>query len=135
MFYRSRQSYSASEALGRALWGVHDQREGATYSNRPFPSWDEVKMPKASLTEIVSSPATGPGGSLVLYTLPPTPALRKGETGDSGRWQECLCSAGDFLKPNWIDCSGTRCREAQEALKVADLAVRDGKPATGHFYF
>jgi hypothetical protein len=89
-----------------------------------LPAIDEIGIPRAALTEIVSSPSRGPGGGLLLYSLLHT-ALRKGERalvvdGKAAFAPEALPQA-ELNRLLW-----TRCREAWEAIKVADLAVRDG---------
>ncbi len=85
---------------------------------------DDLGIPSASLTEIVSAPASGPGGSLLLHALLHA-VLQKGERvilidGKSGFAPKSLPSA-DLRRLLWI-----RCRLAWEAIKAADLAVRDG---------
>jgi len=89
-----------------------------------LPALDEMSVPKAALTEIVSSTVAGPGGGLLLYGLLHA-ALRKGERvmlidGKSSFAPQGLPQA-ELRRLLWM-----RCGEAAEALKAADLAVRDG---------
>ena len=85
---------------------------------------DEAGIPKAALTEIVSATAAGPGGGLLLYGLLHA-AIQRGERvilidGKSGFSPRGLPQA-DLNRLLWMQC-----REAWEAIKAADLAVRDG---------
>ena len=85
---------------------------------------NDVGIPKASLTEIVSSTKAGPGGGLLLYGLLHA-AIKKGERivlidGKGAFRPKCLPQA-DLNRMLWM-----RCNEAAEAIKAADLAVRDG---------
>lgn len=85
---------------------------------------DDIGIPTASLTEIVSAPATGPGGNLLLYALLHA-VLQKGQ-------RVILIDGKNAFAPNGLPPTElsrllwTRCREAWEAIKAADLAVRDG---------
>jgi hypothetical protein len=85
---------------------------------------DEIGIPKAALTEIVSSTAMGPGGGLLLYGLLHA-AIQKGERiilidGKNGFSPKGLPQA-ELKRLLW-----TRCRDAWEVIKAADLSVRDG---------
>jgi hypothetical protein len=89
-----------------------------------LPALDEIGIPNAALTEIVSSTTTGPGGGLLLYGLLHA-SIQKGERiilidGKNGFAPKGLPPV-DLKRLLW-----TRCREACEAIKAADLAVRDG---------
>ena len=84
---------------------------------------DEVGIPKAALTEIASA-SVGPGAGLLLYGLLHA-AIQKGERiflidGKDGFLPKEL-PQDELNRLVW-----TRCREAWEAIKAADLAVRDG---------
>jgi hypothetical protein len=89
-----------------------------------LPALDQIGLPSAAITEIVSDPAMGPGASLLLYGLLHA-ALRQGV-------RVMLIDGKDSFAPKglpqaelnrllWI-----RCHEAWEVIKAADLAVRDG---------
>lgn len=84
---------------------------------------DEVEVPRAALTEIVSSVSSGPGGALLLYGLLHA-AIRNGE-------RIVLIDGKDTFAPKGLPTSDlkrllwTRCHEAWEAIKAADLAIRD----------
>jgi hypothetical protein len=85
---------------------------------------DQIGIPTASLTEIVSAPALGPGGGLLLYALLHA-ILQKSQRvilidGKSAFAPKSLPPT-DLKRLLWI-----RCRVAWEAIKAADLAVRDG---------
>jgi hypothetical protein len=85
---------------------------------------DQVGIPTASLTEIVSAPGLGPGGGLLLVALLHA-VLQKGQRvilidGKSAFAPKSLPPA-DLKRLLWI-----RCHVAWEAIKAADLAVRDG---------
>ena len=85
---------------------------------------DHIGIPTASLTEIVSAPVTSPGSGLLLVALLHA-LLQKGQRvilidGKSAFAPKSLPSA-DLKRLLWI-----RCRLAWEAIKAADLAVRDG---------
>jgi hypothetical protein len=89
-----------------------------------LPVLDEIGVPKAALTEIVSSITSGPGGSLLLYGL--LHATIKG----GGR--VILIDGKDTFAPKGLPpldlkrLLWTRCRNAAESMKLADLAIRDG---------
>jgi hypothetical protein len=89
-----------------------------------FPTLDKVGIPKAALTEIVSSTTDGPGGGLLLYGLLHM-ALQKGE-------RVFLIDGKNGFSPNGLPQTElnrllwTRCQAAWEAIKATDLAVRDG---------
>ena len=85
---------------------------------------DEVGIPRAALTEVVSSISSGPGGALLLYGLLHA-AIGNGERvvlidGKDAFAPQGL-PPGDLKRLLW-----TRCHEAWEAIKAADLAIRDG---------
>lgn len=85
---------------------------------------DEIGVPRGALTELVAAPATGPGGSLLLYGLLHA-VLGRGERvilidGKNSFAPHGLPQA-ELNRLLWV-----RCREAWEAIKAADLAVRDG---------
>jgi hypothetical protein len=89
-----------------------------------LPALDEIGVPRAALTEIVSSSTNGPGGSLLLYGLLHA-VLHRGERailidGKNSFAPKSLPQA-ELDRLLWV-----RCREAWEAIKAADLAVRDG---------
>lgn len=82
---------------------------------------DEVGVPRGALSEIV---AEGPGGSLLLYGLLHA-VLGRGERailidGRDGFAPKGLPQA-ELNRLLWV-----RCHEAWQAVKAADLAVRDG---------
>jgi hypothetical protein len=85
---------------------------------------DDASIPRAALTEIVSSTTSGPGGSLLLYGLLHA-VIRKGE-------QVILVDGKQAFDPKGLPQAELnrllwmRCRDAWEAMKAADLAVRDG---------
>jgi hypothetical protein len=89
-----------------------------------LPALDEVGIPRAAITEIVSSAASGPGGALLLYGLLHA-SIQKGE-------RVVLIDGRDAFAPKELPSADlkrllwTRCREAWEAIKAADLAIRDG---------
>jgi hypothetical protein len=88
------------------------------------PALDDAAVPRAALTEIVSSTTSGPGGALLLYGLLHAVIL-KGE-------RVILVDGKRAFDPKGLPQAElnrllwTRCREAWEAMKAADLAVRDG---------
>jgi hypothetical protein len=89
-----------------------------------FPALDEIGLPRAALTEVVSMPARGSGVGLLLYGLLHA-ILQKGERvilidGKSAFTPKGLPQA-ELNRLLW-----TRCNNAWEAFKVADLTVRDG---------
>ncbi len=89
-----------------------------------FAPLDQYKIPRSALTEIHSTPSAGPGGALVLYGLLHA-AIQKGE-------RIILIDGGSAFAPKALPqvelnrLLWTRCRTAPEAIKAADLAVRDG---------
>ena len=89
-----------------------------------LPALDEVGIPRAAITEIVSSIVSGPGGALLLYGLLHA-SIQKGE-------RVLLIDGKDAFAPKGLPRADqkrllwTRCHEAWEAIKVADLAIRDG---------
>jgi hypothetical protein len=89
-----------------------------------LPSLDQIGIPRAALIEIVSSPAAGPGGGLLLYGLLHA-VLQKGERAILIDGKQAFAPKG--LPQAELDrLLWTRCREAGEAIKAADLSVRDG---------
>ena len=89
-----------------------------------FTALDQIGIPRAALTEIVSSPSAGPGGALLLYGLLHA-VLRKGERvilidGRSAFAPKGL-PADELNRLLW-----TKCQAAWEVVKAADLIVRDG---------
>jgi len=89
-----------------------------------LPVLDDVGIPRAALTEIVSSPASGAGGTLLLYGLLHVRAQR-GErivmVDGKDAFQPKGLPQGDLARLLW-----TRCHTAKEALQAVDLAARDG---------
>jgi hypothetical protein len=85
---------------------------------------DEVRIPKAALTEIVSSPTAGPGGGLLLYALLHA-IVQKGERVTLIDGKSAFAPKG-LPQPELNRLLWIRCREAGQAIKAADLAVRDG---------
>ena len=89
-----------------------------------FGPLDEIGVPRGALTEIVAPPSTGPGGSLLLY------GLLHAVLGGGGR--VILIDGTTSFAPGGLPQAElnrllwVRCREAWEAVKAADLAVRDG---------
>ena len=89
-----------------------------------LPALDETGIPQAALTEIVSATTSGPGGGLLLYGLLHA-AIQKGE-------RIILIDGKDGFSPQGLPVADlnrllwTRCRNAWEAIKAADLVVRDG---------
>ncbi len=121
---RHRQNPPPAPAPGRALSASAAAAHGEGGYATGLPVLDDHGLPRAALTEIVSSPAAGPGGGLLLYGLL-NAALHKGERvilidGTSGFDPRGLPQAA-LNRLLW-----TRCRTAWEAVKAADLAVRDG---------
>jgi hypothetical protein len=89
-----------------------------------FPALDEIGLPRAALTEIVSSSASGPGGMLLLFGLLRA-AAHRGErvivVDGKDSFEPRGLPQGDMQRLLW-----TRCRTAKEALQAVDLAARDG---------
>ena len=89
-----------------------------------LPALDEVGVPRAALTEIVSTISAGPGGALLLYGLLHS-AIRQGE-------RIILIDGKDAFAPKGLPAADRkrllwmRCHDAWETIKVADLAIRDG---------
>ncbi len=85
---------------------------------------DEVGLPRGTLTEIVSCPASGLGGSLLLFGLLRAVAQR-GErviiVDGRDAFEPKGLRQGELQRLLW-----TRCRSAKEALQAVDLAARDG---------
>jgi hypothetical protein len=85
---------------------------------------DETGVPRSALTEIVSSAVSRPGGSLLLYGLLHS-AIKRGERiiliDGKGAFRPKGLPQADLNRLLWM-----RCNEAAEAIKAADLAVRDG---------
>ena len=104
-------------------FGAPDWPQDVAYSTG-LPAVDEIGIPRNTLTEIVSSTASGPGAALLLYGLLHA-AIQKGE-------QVILIDGKDAFAPKGLPGADlkrllwTRCREAWEAIKAADLAIRDG---------
>ena len=88
-----------------------------------LPVLDEVGVPRAALTEIVS-PSSGPGGVLLLFGLLHASAQR--------RERVIVVDGKDSFEPRGLRQEDmqrllwTRCRTAKEALQAVDLAARDG---------
>jgi hypothetical protein len=107
-----------AERFGSAL----SPNEGTFVTGLPV--LDEIGIPRASLTEIVSTVAAGPGGALLLYGL---------IHAAMGREQNVMLIDGkQAFAPKGLLASDlrrllwTRCKNAGEAIKAADLAIRDG---------
>jgi hypothetical protein len=89
-----------------------------------FRALDEIGVPRGALSEMVASPATGSGGSLLLYGLLHA-VLGRGE-------RVILIDGKDSFAPTGLPQAElnrlvwVRCREAGQAIKAADLVVRDG---------
>jgi hypothetical protein len=85
-----------------------------------LPALDEVGLPRAALTEVVGS---GPSGTLLLYGLLHA-AL--------GLERVVLIDGKDSFAPTGLPPADlgrllwTRCHHAWEAIKTADLTIRDG---------
>jgi hypothetical protein len=89
-----------------------------------FPALDQIGIPRGALTEIVAAPTAGPGGALLLYGLLHA-VLARGERvvlidGRNSFAPKGLPQA-ELNRLLWV-----RCREGWEAIKAADLTVRDG---------
>jgi hypothetical protein len=89
-----------------------------------FRALDEIGLPRGALSEIVAAPAGGPGGSLLLYGLLHAILGR--------RERVILIDGRDSFAPKALPQAEldrlvwVRCREAGQAIKAADLVVRDG---------
>lgn len=85
---------------------------------------DQIGIPTAALTEIVSIPKLAAGGGLLLFALLHA-VLQKGQRvaliDGKGAFAPKSLLSTDLKRLLWI-----RCRMASEAMKAADLAVRDG---------
>ncbi len=85
---------------------------------------DEIGLPRGALTEIVAAPSAGPGGSLLLYGVLHA-VLQKGERVILIDGKTSFAPKGlpqvELDRLLWV-----RCRQARDAIKAADLAVRDG---------
>jgi hypothetical protein len=89
-----------------------------------LPALDEVGIPVAAVTEIVSSPASSSGGMLLLYGLLHCLAQKSERVvlvDGKGSFQPKGLPQGDLQHLLW-----TRCHSAKEALQAADLTARDG---------
>ena len=89
-----------------------------------LPALDEAAIPRGALTEIVSSAALGPGGTLLLYGLLHS-VIRQGERVSLVDGKRSFDPKGlpqaDLSRMLWM-----RCGNAGDAMKAADLVVRDG---------
>jgi hypothetical protein len=88
------------------------------------PSMDEVGVPRAAVTEIVSSPVSSSGGMLLLYGLLHASAQKSERVvlvDGKGSFQPKGLPQSDLRRLLW-----TRCHSTKEALQVVDLAARDG---------
>ena len=104
-------------------FGRHNQSSDEVYECG-LTALDELAIPRASLTEIVSSPFTGPGGALLLVGLLRA-AAQRGERviviDGKDAFEPKSLPQGDMQRLLW-----TRCHSAKEALQAVDLAARDG---------
>jgi hypothetical protein len=112
------------QLLAERACGTAGSGANAGHFATGLPALDEIGIPTASLTEIVAAPGLGAGGGLLLVALLHA-VLRKGQRvilidGKSAFAPKSLPPA-DLKRLLWI-----RCRLAWEAIKAADLAVRDG---------
>jgi hypothetical protein len=104
-------------------FGESEFSEEEVYSTG-LPSLDDASIPRAALTEIVTSTASGPGGALLLYGLLHA-AILKGE-------QVILVDGKRAFDPKGLPQAELnrllwmRCGDALQAIKAADLVVRDG---------
>ncbi len=109
--------------LLEARFGATELKAEESFSTG-FTALDEVGIPRGALTEVVSEPASGPGGTLLLYGLLHAVAQRK-ERVVLIDGKDCFAPKGlpngDLTRVLW-----SRCRVTSEAIKAADLAVRDG---------
>jgi hypothetical protein len=85
-----------------------------------LPALDAAGIPRAALTEVVCS---GPGGALLLYGL---------LAAALGLERVVLIDGKDSFAPKGLPAADlerllwTRCHHAWEAIKAADLTIRDG---------
>jgi hypothetical protein len=89
-----------------------------------LPSLDEAGVARAALTEIVSSPASGAGGSLLLYSLLHACAERNERVmviDGHDCFQPKALPQSDLQRLLWV-----RCHSAREVLQALDMAARDG---------
>jgi hypothetical protein len=104
-------------------FGRHDQAVDETYLCG-LSALDEVAIPRACLTEVVSSPFAGPGGTLLLVGLLRA-AAQRGErvivVDGKDAFEPKSLPQGDMQRLLW-----TRCRSTKEAFQAVDLAARDG---------
>ncbi len=102
----------------------HAERRAEELYPSGLSALDEVGLPRGTLTEIVSFPASGPGGSLLLFGLLRATAQR-GErviiVDGRDAFDPKGLRQGELQRLLW-----TRCRTAKEALQAVDLAARDG---------
>ena len=89
-----------------------------------FKALDELPLPAAALTEIVSLSPPGAGASLLLYGLLRA-ALLKGERVALIDGTDSFAPKG-LAQPDLTRLLWLRCRDATEAIKAADLVARDG---------
>jgi hypothetical protein len=89
-----------------------------------FSALDDVSIPRACLTEVVSSPSAGPGGALLLVGLLRAAAQREERVivvDGKDAFEPRSLPQEDMQRLLW-----TRCHHAKEALQAVDLAARDG---------
>jgi hypothetical protein len=89
-----------------------------------LPSLDDAGVARAALTEIVSSPVSGAGGSLLLYGLLHACAERNERVmviDGNDCFQPKALPQSDLQRLLWV-----RCHYAREVLQSVDLAARDG---------
>jgi hypothetical protein len=104
-------------------FGQHEQHSEEVYECG-LPVLDELAIPRAALTEIVSSPSAGPGGALLLAGLLKA-AAERGE-------RVIIIDGKDMFEPKSLPQADmqrllwTRCHNAKEALQAVDLVARDG---------
>ena len=87
-------------------------------------SLDEAGVARAAVTEIASSPASGAGGSLLLYGLLHACAERNERViviDGHDCFQPKALPQSDLQRLLWV-----RCHSAQEVLQSVDMAARDG---------
>ena len=104
-------------------FGHSEQRPEETYFSG-FNALDEIGIPRGTLTEIVSSPASGPGGALLLFGLLRAISQRSERViivDGKDAFEPKGLRQGELQRLLW-----TRCRNAKEALQAVDLAARDG---------